>query len=56
MGKVFKIISDVLFFTGLLIAGLFLAGHFTGIVPFSAYIVSSGSMEPAIRTGRMSIP
>jgi signal peptidase len=55
MGKAIKIISDALFITGLVIAGIFLAGHFTGKNFFNAYIVSSGSMEPAVRTGSVVI-
>jgi signal peptidase len=44
-----------LFITGLVVAGLFLVGQFTGKRPFSAYIVSSGSMEPAVKTGSVVI-
>lgn len=51
MGKAIKIISDILFTAGLIIAGIFLAGHLAGFKPFNVYIVSSGSMAPAIQTG-----
>ncbi len=55
MTKLLKLISDILFITGLIVAGLFLVGHFTGFKPFQAYIVSSGSMEPAIKTGSVVV-
>lgn len=55
MSKVVKTISDFLFITGLVIAGVFLLSHFTGKKPFQAYIVSSGSMEPAIQTGSVVV-
>ncbi len=53
MRKVIKVFSDVLFVAGLIIAGLFLAAHFTGSLPFQVYIVSSGSMSPTIPTGSL---
>ncbi|TSC88186.1 MAG: signal peptidase, endoplasmic reticulum-type [Microgenomates group bacterium Gr01-1014_16] len=51
MGKAVKIISDILFTAGLIIAGVFLVSRFAGFKPFNVYIVSSGSMAPAIQTG-----
>ena len=51
MGRIIKITSDILFISGLVIAGLFLVGRFTGKLPLKVYIVSSGSMAPAIQTG-----
>lgn len=51
MGRVIKITSDILFTAGLIIAGVFLLARFTGRQPFNVYIVSSGSMEPAVKTG-----
>jgi signal peptidase len=51
MKRILKTISDILFISGLVVAGLFLVSHFTGRKPFQVFIVSSGSMEPAIKTG-----
>src|SRR3989344_5729299 len=51
MGKAIKIVSDIIFFIGLAISGAFLVAYFTGHKPFGLYVVSSGSMEPAIKTG-----
>ena len=51
IGKAVKIISDISFVTGLVVAVLFLVAHFTGKSPFQVFIVSSGSMSPAISTG-----
>jgi len=51
IGKAVKFISDILFVSGLVVAVLFLVAHFTGKSPFQVFIVSSGSMSPAISTG-----
>ncbi len=55
MSKVVKIISDVLFITGLLIAGLILVSRFTSFHPLRIFVVSSGSMTPAIPTGSIVV-
>src|SRR3989344_8624179 len=51
VGKVIKILSDLILTAGLIIAGVFLFGRFFGKNLFHAYIVSSGSMAPAVGTG-----
>lgn len=51
MRKAVKIFSDVIFVAGIIIAGSFSVAHFTGRQPFKLYVVSSGSMEPSIKTG-----
>ena len=51
VGKLVKLFSDILFIAGLIIAGIFLIAHFTGQKFVNVYIVSSGSMEPAVKTG-----
>ena len=50
VGKLVKLFSDILFIAGLIIAGIFLVAHFTGQKFVNVYIVSSGSMEPAVKT------
>jgi signal peptidase len=54
-GKFIKLLSDLIFYTGLAVAGIFLVLHFKGIKPFSFFVVTSGSMEPAIHTGSIVI-
>jgi len=55
MHKLIKLFSDLLFVAGLLVAGIILVGKFTGFTPFRVFIVSSGSMEPNIKTGSVVI-
>ncbi len=51
MHKALRITSDLLFGVGLVVAGLFLVGRLTGKMPLNVFIVSSGSMAPAVKTG-----
>jgi signal peptidase I len=53
MQKILKSISDVTFILGLLLAGIFLLSRATGLKTFHLFIVTSGSMEPAIHTGSL---
>ena len=55
MNKAVKIISDILFAGGLLVAGIILVGKLTGFTPFKVFIVSSGSMEPVLKTGSVVV-
>src|SRR3972149_10295523 len=54
-GKVIRIISNILFFTGLGIAGVLLFFQATGKRPVQVFVVSSGSMAPAIPTGSVVV-
>jgi signal peptidase len=55
MSKIIKTVSDIIFFLGLLLAGLFLISQYSSHKPFQFFIVSSGSMEPAIHTGSLVV-
>ena len=53
--KVVKILANIFFVLCLAAAGLFFLAHFTEILPLRIFIVSSGSMEPAVKTGSLVI-
>ena len=53
--KVVKIIGNIIFVFCLVTAGLFFLAHFTKVLPLRVFIVSSGSMEPAIKTGSLVV-
>lgn len=51
MNKTLKILSDIFFYLALVIAAVVLANRFTGKPGFQLLSVTSGSMEPYIKTG-----
>jgi len=53
--KVVKIIGNIFFVLVLAISGLFFLAHFTKVLPLRVFIVSSGSMEPAVKTGGLVV-
>ena len=55
MFKIVKIISNVIFVLVLALSGLFFLAHFTKVLPLRVFIVSSGSMEPAVKTGSLVV-
>lgn len=51
MSKTIKVISDIIFYLGLTIAAVIFANRFTGWPGIQVLSVTSGSMEPSIKTG-----
>ncbi len=51
MRKTLKVLSEIIFFSSLLLPALLLTSKITGREFLKVFLVSSGSMEPAIKTG-----
>lgn len=54
-GKIIKLVSDIVFITGLILAGVLLYLNHTGNRPVQVFVVSSGSMAPVISTGSVVV-